>query len=211
MLLSPGAGRPAGVRAHGKGSGVQPAADQGPVGAPDPPAAVKGHHQDRYVAPRQARRPRYETVPRPLALAADPGVDLFGAGPVQEVGDKHRLQILTQRRGVRVQSLGTHDRYGVRMPDPVKQANGEQSVALMLQHAQQLLADWVTDLPGLDAKLLERLDLALGRQVWHAHVDENSQIEALGAALLGGRTLSVALEQYIGAKLDAAADDLLDT
>jgi hypothetical protein len=96
------------------------------------------------------------------------------------------------------------------MPDPVKQARGEQSVALMLRYAQQLLADWVGDLPGVDAKLLERFDLVLGPQGWHADGDEIDQLEAFGAALLGGRTLSVALEQYLGAKLDAASDDLLD-
>ena len=70
--------RPAGVCTDGKGAGVQRSPHQGPVGAPDPPAAVSGHQQHRYVAPREVRRhqPRRSVV----TPAPDPGIDLFGAG-----------------------------------------------------------------------------------------------------------------------------------
>lgn len=42
------------------------------------------------------------------------------------------------------------------------------------------------------------------------HGDESDHLAALGAALLRGGTLGVALGQYVDAKLDAGADDLLD-
>jgi hypothetical protein len=173
------------------------------------PRTVERHNQNRYLTPAHAITQGQEPEPTACALVGYPSVESFAVAVDEQVRNEDGQLALEERVSDGVQRFCEHGTYRGRMSDIVNDGHSEQSVALLLQYVQRRLADWVGAMPRLDSDLLERLDLALRGQVWFDQGDETEHLALLGSALLIGKSLDEALGEYIDAKLDDGANDLL--